>query len=92
MLKSALDECYDASKQYLMVIHGYRHGQILQKYVRSPQFLEDMKIYGFEIKCLKIEHPGVTRFQLESWHLPETLRVKKKKKKKIKASNAESQP
>ena len=42
----------------LILIHGYKHGQILKNYFRSETFIREMKDAGFEINLINTDNPG----------------------------------
>ncbi|MEJ2248933.1 MAG: Smr/MutS family protein [Candidatus Lokiarchaeota archaeon] len=70
-LKDAIEEimesielCHLLGDNYLLLIHGYRRGQVLKNYIRSKNFLDDMKEKGFNVKPSKFSNPGASQFKI----------------------------
>lgn len=53
------------SRDYtLLIIHGYRRGQVLKNYFRSKKFLKDMAKEGYKLKELPHPNPGASMFKI----------------------------
>ncbi|MHA1149572.1 MAG: hypothetical protein ACTSR8_15160 [Promethearchaeota archaeon] len=59
-----IQDCMSSRDYYLLIIHGYRRGQVLKNYFRSRKFLKDMADAGYKLKVLKYPNPGATLFKI----------------------------
>ncbi len=59
-----LEDCISSREYILLIIHGYRRGQVLKNYFRSKKFLEEMKDEGYNLKELNHPNPGATMFKI----------------------------
>ena len=57
-----LGDCISLRDYRLLIIHGYRRGQVLKNYFRSRKFLKDMASEGYRLKELKHPNPGASLF------------------------------
>ena len=61
---SILEECKINSDGEIVIIHGYKHGQVLKNYFRSNKFLAEMAREGFRLKKKDISDPAISSFIL----------------------------
>ncbi len=59
---SALEECKLNGDGEIIIIHGYKHGQVLKNYFRSNKFLAEMAREGFRLKMKDISDPVISSF------------------------------
>ncbi|MFW9876566.1 MAG: Smr/MutS family protein [Candidatus Thorarchaeota archaeon] len=59
-----IEDCLSSRDYSLLIIHGYRRGQVLKNYFRSKKFLEDMASEGIRIKELNYPNPGASMFKI----------------------------
>ena len=59
-----IEDCLSSGEKTIFIIHGYRNGQVLKNYLRSKEFLEDMKEEGYKLKELKHPKPGASMFKI----------------------------
>ena len=60
----ALAECKMYGDNDLTLIHGYRHGRVLQSYFRSPRFLADTQRKGYTLRAVKSGSPATSKYQI----------------------------
>ncbi|MFX0073594.1 MAG: Smr/MutS family protein [Candidatus Hermodarchaeota archaeon] len=59
-----IDSCISSGERLIIIIHGYKHGQVLKNYFRSKEFIEDMEDEGFILKELTHPNPGASLFRI----------------------------
>ena len=59
-----VEDCISSRDYYLLIIHGYRGGQVLKNYFRSKKFIKDMANAGYRLKELKHPNPGASLFKI----------------------------
>ncbi|KKN14053.1 hypothetical protein LCGC14_1000020 [marine sediment metagenome] len=59
-----LEICVSSREYILLIIHGYRRGQVLKNYFQSKKFLRDMANEGYQLKELKHPNPGASMFKI----------------------------
>lgn len=60
----AIRECKINHDSILEIVHGFKHGQVLRNFVRSPKFIQLVAKEGFSIKKKAITNPGSTIFEI----------------------------
>ena len=61
-----LNKCKENKIKGLVLVHGYRHGNILRNYFRSESFIREMGVFGFEIEVIDVSKPGSTGIILKN--------------------------
>ena len=59
-----LEDCISSREYILLIIHGYRRGQVLKNYFQSKKFLEDMANEGYKLKELEHPNPGASMYRI----------------------------
>jgi DNA-nicking Smr family endonuclease len=59
-----LEDCISLREYTLLIIHGYRRGQVLKNYFQSKKFLRDMANEGYKLKELTHPNPGASMFKI----------------------------
>ena len=59
-----LVECKLNGDVEINIIHGYKHGQVLKNYFRSPKFVAAMAREGFQLKIKAISNPAISSFTI----------------------------
>ena len=58
-----LEDC-KSLRETLLIIHGYRRGQVLKNYFQSKKFLRDMADEGYKLIELTHPNPGASMFKI----------------------------
>ena len=59
-----LEECKIKGERELLLVHGYKSGQVLKNYLRSKRFLTEMAQEGYNLKMKEILNSGMTSFEI----------------------------
>ncbi len=59
-----LRECKLNGIRRISIIHGYKHGKIIKKYLRSKGFVKEIQREGFNLKQEISTNPGITNFHI----------------------------
>jgi NDP-sugar pyrophosphorylase family protein len=60
-----LEECRTNGIHEIIIIHGYRHGNILKEYIRSEGFIIEMEKAGYNLEMKPPRREGITQFELK---------------------------
>ena len=59
-----LEECRIKGDRELVIIHGYKSGQVLKNYFQSKKFLDEIARKGFNLRRKETTNPGISCFEL----------------------------
>jgi DNA-nicking Smr family endonuclease len=59
-VRDTIELCLQNEIDSLEIIHGHKHGQVLQTYFRSNDFLDDISFHNYRVEIIDISNPGST--------------------------------